>query len=171
LKDPWLMGGTGQWRIDREMLFEQGYRKGIEERLKKGPLLLEQTLEVKNVLGTTFKLEESVDLLFSVENFINSQGNFQGGKIIETPAAIVEQVESVARYWHGQGARGILEVDSFILEDGYYPCVEANHRKTMGWFIWNLTKKVGSGNMLFNSEEGKKLNPKNSPIAVTWLGC
>src|SRR5690606_15030007 len=30
LKDPWLMGGTGQWRIDREMLFEQGYRKGIE---------------------------------------------------------------------------------------------------------------------------------------------
>lgn len=170
LKDPWLMGGTGQWRIDRDMLHEQGYRKGIEERLKKGPLLLEKTLEVKNVLGTTFRLDnDDIDLLFSVENFINSQGNFQGGNVTETPPEIIKELKSIANYWHEQGARGVLEVDSFILEDGFYPCVEVNHRKTMGWFIWQLTKKFGNGDLLFNSDEGERLNPKSSPIAISWL--
>ena len=169
LKDPWLMGGTGQWRIDREMLHEQGYRKGIEERLKKGALLLEKTLDVVKVLGTTFKLDSKASLLFTVENFINSQGNFQGGQLSETPHELVQGLNQVAQHWYSQGARGVLEIDSFILADGHYLCVEVNHRKTMGWFIWKLTHKFGPGSLVFGSTEGLRLNPANAPIAISWL--
>lgn len=169
LKDPWLMGGTGQWRIDREMLHEQGYRKGIEERLKRGPLLLEKTLEVVKVLGTTFDLSSKAEMLFTVENFINSQGNFQGGRLIDTPPELVNDLSLVANHWLKEGARGVLEIDSFILEDGVYPSVEVNHRKTMGWFIWNLTQKFDQGSLAFGSEQGLRLNPKDSPIAISWL--
>ena len=170
LKDPWMMGGTGQWRIDRELLRSDGYQKGIEERLKKGPLLLEKSLAIEEVLGTTFMLEEhSFKQLFTVKNILNSQGNFIGGEIIDMPQVIENDLNKVVRYWHGRGARGVFEIDSFVLSDGYYPCVEVNHRKTMGWFIWKLNQKLGSGRLSFEAQGGRRLNPKNSPIPIEWI--
>ena len=170
LKDPWLMGGTGQWRLSREMLYDDALRRGITKRLNKGNLLLERSLEIKNVIGTTFDLTDSTsNLLFCVENFLNSQGNFIGGKVTDLPEVLKSQVYKVSEYWRDLGARGVLEIDSFILDDGYYPCVEVNHRKTMGWFIWNLSQKLGSGEMRLNHQDGIKLNPKNSALEVSWV--
>ena len=170
LKDPWMMGGTGQWRIDRELLHDPAYRRGIESRLAKGPMLLEQSLEIDEVLGTTFDITESqVKLLFSVKNFLNSQGNFQGGEVVSTPLEIESELKTMAQYWQNQGARGILEIDSFKLQTGWYPCVEINHRKTMGWFIWHLSKKFGQGKMLFGENGGVQINPSKAPLRVEWL--
>lgn len=170
LKDPWMMGGTGQWRVDSELIQEKGHRKGIEDRLQKGELLLERSLDIDQVLGTTFELtDNATKCLFSVENHLNSQGNFQGGQITNTPKEILDSVSAVASYWQKKGARGILEVDSFRLVDSWYPCVEVNHRKTMGWFIWNLTKKFGPGKMLLNSHEGFRVNPEEAAMSVSWL--
>lgn len=171
LKDPWMMGGTGQWRISLEMLDDEALRRGIENRLKKGELLLEESLDIKKVIGTTFSLcHDKVEKLFSVENYLNSQGNFQGGMIIETPLEISDELLQMAEYWKDRGATGLLEIDSFeLMNNLYYPCVEVNHRKTMGWFIWNLSKKFGHGKMLLNSQEGIQLNPLNSPMKVSWV--
>ncbi|MBH46699.1 MAG: hypothetical protein CME71_00855 [Halobacteriovorax sp.] len=170
LKDPWMMGGTGQWRISRELLSDPGYQKGIETRLLKGPLLLEQSLDISKVIGTTFKLDESsATLLFSVENHQNSQGNFLGGEVIDTPTSCLSALNKMAKYWHEQGARGILEIDSFLLSEGEYPCVEVNHRKTMGWFIWHLQKKLGEGKLRLEKGHGIRLNPENAPLCVEWV--
>lgn len=170
LKDPWMMGGTGQWRIDRELLHDPAYRRGIETRLLKGSMLLEQSLEIDDVLGTTFEItEHHVKLLFSVKNFLNSQGNFQGGELVSTPTEIESELKAMAQYWQKQGARGILEIDSFKLQNGWYPCVEINHRKTMGWFIWHLSKKMGPGKMLFGENGGVQINPTKAPLRIEWL--
>lgn len=170
LKDPFLMGGTGQWRLDRGLLQQDSYRRGIEKRLQIGPLLLEASLDVKQVLGTTFNLQDfGSELLFTVENEINSQGNFQGGSVVETPAAIENDLKRVAQYWWEYGARGILEIDSFALEQGFYPCVEVNHRKTMGWFIWHLHQRFGEGKLVFEKTNGIQLNPENSPLNAQWV--
>ncbi len=171
LKDPWMMGGTGQWRISLQMLEQDSLRKGIQKRLQKGPLLLEQSLDIKRVIGTTFNINDNaIERLFSVENFLNSQGNFIGGKLIETPKQIQDELIQVVNSWKEKGARGILEIDSFELEDStYYPCVEVNHRKTMGWFIWNLCLKLGPGTLLINSDKGIQLNPKTSLMKASWL--
>ncbi len=169
LKDPWLMGGTGQWRISREMLDQESYKKGIIKRLEKGSLLLERSLDIETVVGTTFNLmDKKSELLFSVENFLNTQGNFLGGKLIELPSEIKDQLTLMSEYWRELGARGIFEIDSFILEGNIYPCVEVNHRKTMGWFIWNLTKKFGSGELRIESDTGIRLNPSTAPLKVCW---
>ena len=171
LKDPWMMGGTGQWRISLEMLEQDSLRIGIQKRLQKGPLLLEQSLEVKRVIGTTFSItDNNIEKLFSVENYLNSQGNFIGGKLTETPEQIQNELMTVVNSWKAKGARGILEIDSFELVNAtYYPCVEVNHRKTMGWFIWNLSLRFGPGSMLINNENGIQLNPKNSLMKASWL--
>lgn len=171
LKDPWMMGGTGQWRISLEMLEQDSLRKGIQKRLQKGPLLLEQSLEIKRVIGTTFNINDnSIEKLFSVENYLNSQGNFIGGKLIETPKQIKDELFQVVNSWKEKGARGTLEIDSFELEDStFYPCVEVNHRKTMGWFIWNLCLKFGPGSLLINSDSGIQLNPKTSLMKASWV--
>tara|TARA_R110000868_G_scaffold30668_4_gene113200 strand:- start:570 stop:1454 length:885 start_codon:yes stop_codon:yes gene_type:complete len=170
LKDPWMMGGTGQWRISRELIIDPGYKKGIETRLLKGPLLLEQSLDIKKVIGTTFSLDEnSTNLLFSVENHQNSQGNFLGGQVVETPVSCVGALTKMAKYWHEQGARGILEIDSFLLSEGEFPCVEVNHRKTMGWFIWQIEKKIGPGKLRLEEAGGMRLNPTSAPLCVEWV--
>lgn len=170
LKDPWMMGGTGQWRISTELLIDPGYRKGIEARLKKGPLLLEQSLDITNVIGTTFLLDDKEStLLFSVENHQNSQGNFLGGQVVETPEVCMADLKKMANYWQGKGARGVLEIDSFILSQGFYPCVEVNHRKTMGWFIWQLEKKLGPGKLRLEASGGIRLNPSSAPLCVEWI--
>lgn len=170
LKDPWMMGGTGQWRINRELLHDPSFKKGIESRLKKGPLLLEQTLEIEAVLGTTFLIDEdSPSLLFTIENHLNSQGNFLGGVVVETPKAIEKELKAMAHYWFAKGARGLLEIDSFKLQKDWYPCVEVNHRRTMGWFIWCLDKKLGKGRLSLNESGGIKLNPVSSPLSAYWL--
>lgn len=171
LKDPWMMGGTGQWRLSLEMLEQDSLRRGLVKRFEKGPLLLERSLEVKRVIGTTFVLNESsIEKIFSVDNSINSQGNFTGGKITDTPKQIQNELIQVASFWKEKGARGIFEIDSFELENtNFYPSVEVNHRKTMGWFIWNLFLKFGSGEMKINSEEGIQLNPENSLMKVSWV--
>lgn len=170
LKDPWLMGGTGQWRLDRQLLHDEGMRRGIESRLGKGPLLLEKTLQLKRVLGTTFELkEDACTLLFTVENDLNSQGNFQGGRIVETPISLQKDLERMAHYWWEKGARGIFEIDSFEHLEGWYPCVEINHRRTMGWFIWHLTKKLGAGSLVLENCTGTRLNPIDAPMPAFWV--
>ncbi len=170
LKDPWLMGGSGQWRIDRVLLHDPAIRTGIEKRLTKGALLLEQALDIKRVIGTTFNLkEDSYEMLFSVENQLNSQGNFQGGQVVATPQALHHDLNRVVDYWWNQGARGILEIDSFEHSGGWYACAEVNHRRTMGWFIWQLEKRFGPGRLLLEQCEGRRLNPVVAPLPAFWI--
>ena len=117
-------------------------------------------------IGTTFVIDSEGNILrhFMVENFIAESGGFSGGAGAKTYDifkmyiekkygfydldVLLNKVKEIVQVYIGMGARGNVQIDSFVYKEGVndhgdvkmrvYPLVEVNYRKTMGLVIQRL---------------------------------
>ncbi len=110
------------------------------------PYIVEPRLNVLKNFGITF-LENST--VFLIENLNDDKGQFKGGILCKTipDHILINGLKIFDRYKELFDIKKI-QIDLFsYLDDANdekwnYLC-EVNHRKTMGWILWQLHKKFG----------------------------
>lgn len=152
-RDPFGMAGTGSIVFDMTEL--ANLEKYISKQLKNNPLILAPYFSRLIDLGFIFEGEK-----FEVTWNLNSKGGrFKGGIVFQNIDSwnllikerfqiefeeIFKTEKKVAEIFKKIGNMDIIQVDSFIYsEEGsikFYPLVEVNARKSMGYFINKLKR-------------------------------
>jgi hypothetical protein len=171
IRNPFGMAGTGSIIFDKDE-FESN-KTFITKQLEKHPVILAPFFQRLMDLGFIFENES-----YSVTWNLNSKtGGFKGGIVFENNDGlakfirenfqinfedILETEKKISEIYNHLGNKDIIQIDSFIYNENnlvkFYPLVEVNARKSMGYFVNNLKKflpKNGVG--LFLSLNTSKL--------------
>jgi len=170
-KSPFGFSGRGQTR-DRE-----------KARHFKFPIIVEPWLDVVTNYGLTFLNEND---LFLIQNLNDRHGQFKGGYVLnDIPENILEKGREIFNWYKEKYHVNSLQIDMFSYGVGElkwnYLC-EVNHRKTMGWVLWQLRTifnfkyaalKIVKSNFKEINREGVEvveLSPANHKMKTFLLG-
>lgn len=152
-RDPFAMAGTNSLIFEKQEL--QDHKKFILKKLENSPVILAPYFSRLMDLGFIFE-----DEIFNVTWNLNTKsGRFKGGIIFENTNSlanliqdhfkmdfwnILEIEKKIAQIYNELGNKGIIQIDSFIYKEEdfikFYPLVEVNARKSMGYFINKLKR-------------------------------
>lgn len=152
-RDPFGMAGTGSILFDTDEL--EIHQKYISKQLNINPLILAPYFSRSMDLGFLFENDK-----FEVTWNLNSkEGRFKGGIVFQNIDQLellirerfhmefrdlLETEKKVADIFKALGNKEIIQVDSFLYLEGdsikFYPLVEVNARKSMGYFINKLKR-------------------------------
>ncbi len=174
IRNPFGMAGTGSIIFEKEEFGSQ--INFITKQLEKHPVILAPYFQRLMDLGFIFE-NESYNITW---NLNSKTGNFKGGIVFENHEAlaklvnenfqvdfwkILETEKKISKIYDHLGNKGIIQIDSFIYKGNnsikFYPLVEVNARKSMGFFINKLKRflpKNGVGLFLsLNTSKLKKV--------------
>ncbi len=142
LKDPNSMGGQGNF-IFRKRELGRSILK-IKSMINSGPVIFSPFFNRTYDLGTLINLESNS--LSTHLNFNTKFGIFRGGRVAPKellPDNFVVKTISIINEYKSIGATHQLQIDSFLYQDTngehkFYHLLEANYRKTMGYFIRSI---------------------------------
>ncbi len=152
-RDPFGMAGSGSILFDIDEL--EIHQKHISKQLNINPLILAPYFSRLMDLGFLFENDK-----FEVTwNLNTKEGRFKGGIVFQNIDQlellirerfylefrdILKTEKKVAGIFKDLGNKEIIQVDSFLYLEGdsikFYPLVEVNARKSMGYFINKLKR-------------------------------
>jgi hypothetical protein len=170
-RNPFGMAGTGSLVFNNE---ELNFNKElIFKLLKESPLVLAPYFYRLMDLGFIFDGEE----LEVTWNLNSKMGHFKGGIVFEKIESLKRYINSnlninfeevlelekkIVKIYGELGNKGIIQIDSFFYEENdlvkFFPLVEVNARKSMGYFINKLKVFLTEGGVgLFLSFNSSKI--------------
>lgn len=152
-RDPYAMAGTNSLIFEKHEL--ELNRKFLSKKLENSPLILAPYFYRLMDLGFIFEDEN-----FSVTWNLNTKsGRFKGGIVFENTDSLSLLIKELFQkdFWEifkvekkvfeifaNMGNKEIIQIDSFFYKEKdlvkFYPLVEVNARKSMGFFINKLKK-------------------------------
>jgi hypothetical protein len=174
IRSPFGMAGTGSIIFNKEEF--RSNISFITKQLEKHPVILAPYFERLMDLGFIFENEN-----YNITWNLNSKtGQFKGGIVFENNDGfanllkenfkvnlrdILETERKISKIYDQLGNKGIIQIDSFFYKENnsikFYPLVEVNARKSMGYFINKLKRflpKNGVGLFLsLNTSKLKKV--------------
>ena len=150
-RNPYAMAGFNSLIFEKEDL--ESNRKFLSRQLEKSALILAPFFSRLLDLGFVFE-NGGIEVTW---NLNSKSGRFKGGIVFEKIQSlsllieerfrknfneIMDTEKKMAEIFNQLGNKGIIQIDSFLyLENGlvkFYPLVEVNARKSMGYFINKL---------------------------------
>ena len=147
------------------------------------PILIEPCLDVVTNYGLTFLNDNEY---FLIQNLNDRHGQFKGGYVLQDiPVNILEKGREIFNWYKKEFRIDSLQIDMFSYGANElkwnYLC-EVNHRKTMGWILWQLKTifkfkfaalKIEKSNFKVKAKAGVEiieLSPANHKLKTFLLG-
>ena len=153
VREEWGFSGKGTFLLNNSS----------ESVSMKGNFVLSDYVSKIKDYGITFDLNN--DVFFVVENYIDKQGQFKGGTLIDNFVFIdaigeenYSKLLSIKSKLKQLGAQDTIQIDTFTYENAFHPFVEVNYRKTMGMMVKSLSRITMKKYVSWKIYKNKKSN-------------